>query len=1116
MSDLRFSWTARDDGVVIKLSRRRRRLFKHAEEVLLTGHWPALESYAAVGGIAHLKLLIQQDDGRARLLPDGSGYLLAHAATSELSEVQAHGLGLPPAVPFDLRISTRGHVGSDEYGVVTKWLGQTGRPLNATRTGAILDVEGSPHRVPSRLLSILEAVDELNEVAAQGYAARVDALARLRAILPEQSERGLEMESALEDMRLSHATAFSVHCELSAGDAIVTPVLFGRHISDRVASDGTVVDEAEALLAPIVDEAFQKEFAKAPQANSTYVVERGTYVFIDPALKPALAILRKVQQGTPAERLAFVRSPQAALKQTLLAQQEGLPEEVRAEQEAAIDRLFVETRQLSERVIGFGLWAPPALPQMERVKNEWRPESFAFYVDGKIVQIAPTDLDATVDAVRSALDQGVTNISIGDATVTPNRKFLDVLVAQQMARPDRQTSDAGDQADKPHKAGPYTLLTRENFLALDYVARLLPRAASISPTIYGLKTSTRLLPHQQECLEWLRRTYLAGWPGVLLADDMGLGKTLQSLAFLRALKEAGAVSRGCPILIVAPVGLLANWQKEHALHLAPPGLGTNVVRAWGTHLRTFRLRSGSDSVVGQATLDTNVLAEADWILTTYETLRDYQASFGPIRFSVAVFDEIQKAKNPGSRLTGAVRAVNADFKLGMTGTPVENGLADLWTILDCLAPGLLGDLRGFLHAYPPDDSEAQQRLAAILLGPTADKPSPVMRRLKSDILTGLPKKTVLPVHAPMPEVQARRYAECAHDLHSGRINMLSALHTFRSISLHPWHPEQAYREDLENYVNASARLGTLFGVLDSIRDRQEKALVFLESIELQTVLAELLQRRYRLPRTPLIINGQVSGAARQAAVDEFQDGQTGFDVMILSPRAGGVGLTLTAANHVIHLSRWWNPAVEDQCSDRVYRIGQRREVSIHLPLAQHPAFDERSYDLVLHKLLEEKRLIARGLFVPTEIQGDELARRMGEGAETTPIFDPLDLDRMEPLAFEAWVARQARVLELEVQPTPRTGDGGADLVFRSRGSGKIALVQCKHRADPNIPMDERPLDDLDRAVRAYGMANPIKVAVTNATRFTASALTRASQDRVKLLTRDHLLQGLREVAAGLS
>lgn len=1115
MSALRFTWIVRDDGVVVKLSRRQRRLFKRAEEVLLAGQWPSLESYAAVSGVAHLKQLVQQDDGHVQVLPDGSGYLLNHAAISELTEVQAHGLELPPAVPFDLRISTRSHVGSEDYAVVGKWLAPTGRPLNAQRCGAILDVEGTSYRVPLRLFSILEALDALNNVVAQGYTARVDALAKLRAVLPAQSGNGLDMEAALEDMRLSHATAFSVHCELSANETLIAPVLFGRHISDRVAADGTVVDEAEALLPPVLNETFQKEFAKTAEANSAYVVERGTYVFIDPALKPALTVLRKVQEGPQAGRLAFLRSPQAVLKQELLAQ-EGLPEDVRAEQEAGLDRLFVETRQFSERVIGFGLWAPPALPQMERVKNEWRPESFAFYVDGNIVQIEPTKLDATVDAVRNALVQGAAQVSIGDATVTPTQEFLDVLVSQQLARPNVGKGDADNQIGKAQKTGPYTLLTRENFLALDYVARLLPRTASIARTVYGLKTSTKLLPHQQECLEWLSRTYVAGWPGVLLADDMGLGKTLQSLAFLKAAKEAGVISRGRPILIVAPVGLLANWQKEHALHLASPGLGEKVIRAWGTNLRAFRVKSGSDSVVGQATLDTNALAEADWILTTYETLRDYQASFGPIHFSVAVFDEIQKAKNPASRLTGAVRAVNAEFKLGMTGTPVENGLADLWTILDCLSPGLLGDLRGFLHAYPTDSAEAQQKLAAILVGPTQDTPAPVLRRLKSEILTGLPKKTVLPVHAQMPDVQAQRYAQCAHDLHSGRTNMLTALHAFRSISLHPWHPEQAYKEDLENYVDASARLRTLFKVLDSIRNQQEKALVFLESTELQPVLAELLQRRYQLRRTPLIINGQVAGAARQAAVDEFQDGPTGFDVMILSPRAGGVGLTLTAANHVIHLSRWWNPAVEDQCSDRVYRIGQRREVFIHLPLAQHPAFDERSYDLVLHNLLEEKRLIARGLFVPTEIQSDEFARRMSESVDPLPTFDPLDLDRMEPLAFEAWVARQARALKLEVQLTPRTGDGGADLVFRSNVTGKIAVVQCKHRADPSIPMDERPLDDLKRAVQAYGMADPVKVAATNAMRFTTSASSRATREQVKLLTREFLLHGLREVAAALS
>jgi len=160
--------------------------------------------------------------------------------------------------------------------------------------------------------------------------------------------------------------------------------------------------------------------------------------------------------------------------------------------------------------------------------------------------------------------------------------------------------------------------------------------------------------------------------------------------------------------------------------------------------------------------------------------------------------------------------------------------------------------------------------------------------------------------------------------------------------------------------------------LDKIARADEKSLIFVESLDMQPVLAALIQQRFGLDRPPLLISGKVSGPARQQRVNEFQQRGAGFDVIILSPRAGGVGLTLTAANHVIHLSRWWNPAVEDQCTDRVYRIGQKRDVHIYYPQAIHPDPDlrEASFDLKLHALLARKRDLSREFLIPPVVEGD--------------------------------------------------------------------------------------------------------------------------------------------------
>jgi len=199
---------------------------------------------------------------------------------------------------------------------------------------------------------------------------------------------------------------------------------------------------------------------------------------------------------------------------------------------------------------------------------------------------------------------------------------------------------------------------------------------------------TTLKQHQLQSLTWLQKSWIYGSPGVLLADDMGLGKTLQGLAFLAWLRDgirAGTITR-CPLLIVAPTGLLENWRAEHDRHLAAPGLGT-LLPAYGKGLAALR-KPGPSGIPG---LDLSALRAADWVLTTYETLRDYSRDFVSLHCACMLVDEAQKIKTPAIRMTDAAKAMNAEFRIALTGTPVENRLADLWCIIDGVAPGHLGD-----------------------------------------------------------------------------------------------------------------------------------------------------------------------------------------------------------------------------------------------------------------------------------------------------------------------------------------------------------------------------------------------------------------------------------------
>ena len=528
------------------------------------------------------------------------------------------------------------------------------------------------------------------------------------------------------------------------------------------------------------------------------------------------------------------------------------------------------------------------------------------------------------------------------------------------------------------------------------------------------------------------------------AERASYGCQRQGQEFTRVLHER---PQSCSLLVVAPAGLLRNWKDEHDAHLAGDGLGP-ALEAHGKSLRRLRMFPPSqvrhELAAGRPTLDIGALGNAEWVLTTYETLRDHQHSFGRVRWTAGVFDEAQKIKNPGVRLTEAALALNVDFALLMTGTPVENRPADIWSILDRAEPGSFGSLKDFSARYERANgaTSRMERLHQALTAPSTPErptasmsPALMLRRLKEDRIPDLPKKRLHRRVIDMPPLQADEYEKAVLS-HSHGSGMLQALHRLRSISLHPFAPDAF---DPDSYTRASARLSETFRILEKIAGSGEKALLFVESREMQNFLIGALRQRFRLRDDVLVINGAVSGRARKARVDTFQQ-RTGFDVMILSPRAGGVGLTLTAANHVIHLSRWWNPAVEDQCTDRIFRIGQRRTVHVYLPLARHPRFGDYSFDLRLDSLMKRKREMNRLVLAPpaatttdvqelyrttmTEAPNAETARSTetaGDGPK-----NGVDIDLLEPTGFEDWVLRQLAEAGYETRRTPRSGDRGAD------------------------------------------------------------------------------------------
>lgn len=918
--------------------------------------------------------LVQRMLAAESAIADGAVVLVEHAAIAGLSAEEAARLELPPAVDAVAVVESEGLVTRPDFVIRLHWERPGGQALpGARRLGAWLDVGTGWRRMPEPVFSLAEAIGRFAALPPDDESGRMRALAALRELLPGALEQGAARSSDfLGRLRIVVADAFSLDLEGEGEEARLIPVLHRAG-----AAEG---EEPPPLLDPPRQARFGRElFHQHGTARGVYVLGSGDWVALAPGLRRALQVVREVQGAPWAVKRNLLRSPRAFIA-------DRLGEEIDA---TVLESLFVETRAYGERVRGIGLWQPRVLPWLEVERTDWLgpeasgPETSSprprrtrggILVGDREVVLTPEQARDLRSRIEKAIGGQMTSILWHD----PEHGDLEIpadtgsLAAVQRVIDELDAERAG--GDRPSAPGteaersrlPEALLIEPNESALGFEAQFVRRATPPVASI-ARRVRTPVKEHQRGGVLWLQRAFEAGRPGVLLADEMGLGKTLQALAFLAWLEEGmelGLVPRA-PFLVVAPTGLLANWKAEHDRHLVPPGLG-RLVEAFGKGLAALK----RPSVDGRPSLDRAALAAADWILTTYETLRDFDLEFGAVHFAAIVFDEAQKIKNPGIRLTDAAKAMQASFTIAMTGTPVENRLADLWCIVDTVHPGLLGELRTFSERYERHpDPDRLRRLRADLDRTDRKTPAFMLRRLRTDHLPDMPPFRIERAHRPMPEVQRRAYDAAIAEARAreGRGAVLRALQRLRSICLHP-EPEEA---DDAALIAGSARLAVAVDALDQISAAGEAALLFLDDLPFMARLQGLLQRRYRLPAPPPIISGDVAGGRRQAIVDRFQRGQ-GFGVVLLSPRAGGVGLTLTRANHVIHLARWWNPAVEDQCNGRVLRIGQGRTVSIHLPLAVL-ADGRRSFDLNLDDLLERKRHLHRETLAPPIETPAELA-----------------------------------------------------------------------------------------------------------------------------------------------
>lgn len=542
-------------------------------------------------------------------------------------------------------------------------------------------------------------------------------------------------------------------------------------------------------------------------------------------------------------------------------------------------------------------------------------------IRGQWVEADPAKLRATLERWKQAEKAAADGLSFGEAM-----RLLSGM-------PGGGEPEAGGEQEEAAHA--WTGIKPGAWLEKTLAALRDPSALAVGDDNYGLTAILR--PYQRTGVEWLRFMSALGL-GACLADDMGLGKTLQVLALLAGAKKDKASAR--PSLLVAPASLLANWRAE--LQRFAPSLRHRILHP--SELSPEEWRSA------QANAE-HARKDCDMILTTYGMVTRWEG-LRRLKWNLAILDEAQAIKNPAARQTRAVKELEAAQRIALTGTPIENRLGDLWSLFDYLNPGLLGSARRFSTFVKgsPVGGGGLGSLRALV------RPY-ILRRLKTDkrVIADLPDKTEVKAYCGLSKKQAALYEEAVRDL-AERIGetvgmqrrglVLGFIVRFKQICNHPsqWLRDHAYGHD------DSGKFRRLREIASELAQRQEKALVFTQFQEMTEPLAACLADVFRRPG--LVLHGGTPIKDRRRLVETFQ-AEDGPPFFVLSTKAGGTGLNLTAASHVIHFDRWWNPAVENQATDRAFRIGQKRNVLVHKFICRG-TFEEK-----IDKMIEEKMALAR-------------------------------------------------------------------------------------------------------------------------------------------------------------
>ncbi|WP_118196172.1 SNF2-related protein [Albibacterium indicum] len=937
-----------------------------------------------------------------------------------LNDIDKQILDLPNVYPYEIFVESDGTLTHNSFKFKYGFYDfvPNGTRLRTSRNGALLKVEENEYLLSENQYLLCLAIDEFNNLS-DSEKGNVTNLKKLSELKSFSKESGLTLEQFLNNQELYIPEKIKLDVDFNNGIFEIIPTV--------------EIDNAIG---------FTNTFDKLPMIRDVYPVS-----------------------GNNGETTRVVISENQKTELQKIKQKRKVSDKEIIQEIIEHPELFFNDDEVdfavfySDRVKEIGVYSPKFYPFASPYKSQWIP---GIVIKDK-VHGEKKIYFKTTEKLNDFIEQKVKAVKEKKQTFEWENAEIPIEEAEKFIKTaKKQFENPNKPVKQEKKADNEVLIIKENAEITEFSnGNELPENLKHSfYEIPNLNNGISLKQHQKEGVSWLQSLFKENFAGGLLADDMGLGKTLQILYFIEWHSQNCDDNK--PYLIVAPVSLLENWENEYQKFFNPQNLP--LCKLYGG----VSLTKENNPVQNQQ--DAKRLQFKQIILTNYETLRSYQISLGLVDFAVIALDEAQKIKTPGTLITNASKALKADFKIAMTGTPVENTLVDIWCLMDFAVPGLLGNAKDFAKEYQKPLSDENTDIKTLTEQLRNNIGVFIKRRLKSDVAKDLPAKhdnANSRIKRVMPTIQLDRYKqeiETANDSDlegvDKRNQKLKSLWAVRDISDHPYLLEsQILNFTSDELIESSSKLQTTVGILTDIQSKNEKVIVFADRRETQKMLQKIVYDIFGIFAS--IINGDTpttkklegkSKLSRQQTIDRFQE-EEGFNVIIMSPIAAGVGLNVTKANHIIHYTRHWNPAKEEQATDRAYRIGQQKEVFVYYPMAIFPEEmkDEignrlKSFDEILDTLLNNKKALAINTLFPTEqaeITPDELFGNIfGAKTESKPKTLTLtDIDRLHPNLFEASIASLYKSQGFEVYLTPYSNDKGVDVVALKNGGNY--LIQAK-------------------------------------------------------------------------